>query len=827
MAYESWQDALNFLKRQTPDVFIKRKLNFITIHYLYIIGMSFLFSLILYGIGDVPYIDALFFGSGTATQSGLNTIDVNNLRFGQQFVLFIGAMFCNPIVIHSFVVFVRLYMFEKRFKDIVRDVRALRRTKSKTRTHHPDPEAGDDTVRGRAIRILRDTGRILTRHASEPPVKPVKKEVDSSDDGVKEKESDPEENHELVHAVSSEEVRLPSQIDPEQHIRFLQSQRNDDEDDALHIPSPREFDRGGRPQNVSELGGVVRQATTNLDIDQNTDSHQGLGRHITINEPDIHPTHKTNVTLPKAASRQRTQNSDMEPKPHQFQNKHKRANTFTGFGRSSTGRSAEYTPYLSYQPTIGRNSFFVNLTEEQREELGGIEYRALKTLALVLVLYFFCFHFFGWLCLAPWIVRTKKYGDVVRDAGQGRAWWGLFTASSMFNDLGFTVTANSMISFQEAVFPLLVGTFLIIIGNTGFPCMLRFVIWVASKVVREDSTVWEELRFLLDHPRRCFTLLFPAGATWWLFAILVILNGIDLIFFIILDLHNPVVTHLAPGIRFLDGLFQAASTRTAGFAVVNLAELHPAVQVSYMIMMYISVFPIAISMRRTNVYEEKSLGIYAPQNDDGQDPKEPSYVAAHLRKQLSFDLWFIFLGMFIIAIVEGARIENTNEYAFTLFSVLFEIVSAYGTVGLSLGYPTINASFSGEFKIISKLVIIAMQVRGRHRGLPYELDRAVLLPSEQLQKTEAGEAARMVARRRSSLGTMSAVDGTMESGRFRAETGLASGYDPEGKHKNERNGGTLSERHGGPARQGVGKVMYGLATAPEQIREEFEGTHER
>ena len=135
-------------------------------------------------------------------------------------------------------------------------------------------------------------------------------------------------------------------------------------------------------------------------------------------------------------------------------------------------------------------------------------------------------------------------------------------------------------------------------------------------------------------------------------------------------------------------------------------------------------------MRRTNVYEEKSLGIYTSTSEDVLDEKEPSYVGAHLRKQLSFDLWYIFLGLFIIAVAEGRRLENTNEYAFTLFSVLFEIVSAYGTVGLSLGYPDYNPSFSGQFGVISKLVIIAMQIRGRHRGLPYELDRAVLLPSD-------------------------------------------------------------------------------------------------
>lgn len=95
-----------------------------------------------------------------------------------------------------------------------------------------------------------------------------------------------------------------------------------------------------------------------------------------------------------------------------------------------------------------------------------------------------------------------------------------------------------MISFQYAVFPLLIGSFLIIIGNTGFPIMLRFVIWTTSKFVPRESAVYEELRFLLDHPRRCFILLFPSKATWWLFWVLFGLNGIDLLFFIILDVRT-------------------------------------------------------------------------------------------------------------------------------------------------------------------------------------------------------------------------------------------------------------------------------------------------
>ena len=391
----------------------------------------------------------------------------------------------------------------------------------------------------------------------------------------------------------------------------------------------------------------------------------------------------------------------------------------------------------------------------------------------------------------------------------------------MFNDLGFTLTPDSMVSFQTAVVPLLLGGFLIVIGNTGFPCMLRFVIWVSSFLVSHDSGVWEELRFLLDHPRRCFTLLFPSKATWWLFWILVVLNGVDTLFFIILDLDDPTVTSINPGgYRFLNGLFQAASTRTAGFASVDLANLHPGIQVSYLIMMYISVFPIAISVRRTNVYEEKSLGIYGSANEAAEDENEPSYVGAHLRRQLSFDLWYIFLGLFIIAIADGKKIQDTNDYAFTMFAVLFEIVSAYGTVGLSLGYPNVNTSFSAQFSVVSKLVIIAMQIRGRHRGLPYELDRAILLPSESLHRNEDADAnKRMQQRRNSSVTNIEAVDHAL-GGNNSMAGGTPTMASATGRDADHHASPELQKSHTGHmshsthARIGLGKIMAGLAAGP-------------
>jgi Trk-type K+ transport system membrane component len=39
-------------------------------------------------------------------------------------------------------------------------------------------------------------------------------------------------------------------------------------------------------------------------------------------------------------------------------------------------------------------------------------------------------------------------------------------------------------------------------------------------------------------------------------------------------------------------------------------------RVLYVVMMYVSVYPIALSVRSTNVYEEKSLGLFEEEMED-------------------------------------------------------------------------------------------------------------------------------------------------------------------------------------------------------------------
>ncbi|PSR76230.1 cation transport protein-domain-containing protein [Coniella lustricola] len=761
--YSIFWDQLKSLK---PS-FVSKKphFNFITAHYFWVVGLTIVASILIYAseAGSIAYIDALFFAAGANTQAGLNPVDVNKLNTFQQIVIMICSITSNPIAINSFVVFLRLFWFEKKFQDLVREARNRRATISKSKAKANtgvDPVSG---VNGRNIRVMHDGTRVRITNdgfvIDGPFQQPATANGAPSSAAV---DDDPSLGDDRTpgitfagtvkrsDGVEDAAVKMPDRSN-EEHIAILQRQRNTDNEEVLRIPGPRDVELGERPTRVENEAADEEPDPLSAQPNEYNDDARTSARPkgITIQEPTKKPSRREEfnddaiaflrVFTPFKIRKPRVMNSSGE-KLHQ----HSTGGSFARVRRNTVGTirdalsSSKYdlAPYLSWQPTLGRNSAFVGeLTDEQREELGGIEYRSLKTLSLILTLYFWGFWALSVVLLTPWIMHSS-YGSVVTGDGQGRPWWGIFTASSAFTDLGFTLTPDSMNSFNTAVYPLLVMSFFIVIGNTGFPVMLRFIIWVSSILAPRHSGLWEELRFLLDHPRRCFTLLFPSAATWWLFWLLVILNGLDLIFFVILDLGSGVVADLPAGIKVLDGAFQAFSTRTAGFSCVNLAELHPGVQTSYLIMMYISIFPIAISVRRTNVYEEKSLGIY--QGVEDSDEAEPagslSYVGAHLRRQLSFDLWYIFIGFFILSITEGTRIQNND---FSMFAILFEIVSAYGTVGLSLGYSGVNASLSSQFSVIGKLVIIAMQIRGRHRGLPYGLDRAVLLPSETRFRHEA------------------------------------------------------------------------------------------
>ncbi|KAJ8503159.1 hypothetical protein ONZ45_g11106 [Pleurotus djamor] len=360
--------------------------------------------------------------------------------------------------------------------------------------------------------------------------------------------------------------------------------------------------------------------------------------------------------------------------------------------RFISGMNAKVVSWLSFPLTVGRNSdiHVETLTDEQIEEVGGAEYRALRLLSYLVPSYFVLTQLFAYLLFAPWLSVTHTYDGVFEAQPRlvQKPWFALFQVMGAYTGGGLSLVDLGMVPFQSAYLMMVALMFVILAGNNALPI---FVIeWVAFEV---------------------------------------------------LNIGLPAFEALSVGPRTIAGLFQGLSARASGFAIVPIANLAPAVQFMYVILMYIAVYPVALSIRSTNVYEEKSLGIFqVPPDEKDQEPtnleslppreRVGKYLDWHLRRQVSNDMWWLVWSVFFIAIIERGSIMDENKKWFDMFRVLFELVSAFGGIGLTLGVPYDNFSFCGAMKPLSKLIIIVVMVRGRHRGLPLAVDRAILLPTE-------------------------------------------------------------------------------------------------
>lgn len=102
----------------------------------------------------------------------------------------------------------------------------------------------------------------------------------------------------------------------------------------------------------------------------------------------------------------------------------------------------------------------------------------------------------------------------------------------------------------------------------------------------------------------------------------------------------------------MDGLYQSLNTENAGFYIVTTSSIAPAMQIVTLFVIYISIFPLLISIRTTNIYEEGRVGLDAEEYEarEAEKHKQPKnggggqgLAGTHIRNQLAYDLWWIML----------------------------------------------------------------------------------------------------------------------------------------------------------------------------------------
>ncbi|KAH8169082.1 cation transport protein [Sarocladium implicatum] len=699
-------------------------LNYITIHYAYFIIGCLVSSLIFWGSSEpfrkFSYVDSLFMVTSAFTNTGLNTVNVSDLTTWQQVLLWLLMIIGSPIWVSLWTVMVRKSAFERRFKDIVEAERDMKKRQASLRR----APALHDALK-------------MSKPKTEPPSM----------------------------------TQMPGL-------------------------GTRPLLAAGIDNTSTDLAGIgapARRLHSEPTLVARTSENGepgSTGDHISFAIPQSPQTRNSINVARELSLAQRRPSSD-----------------------SDASSSIDLEDFLFHwekilgKHNVSHNGQFHGLSSEEREQIGGCEYRALKILALTVPMYFVLWQLFGALALGAWMsVYAKDRSAKVH----AHPWWaGIFLAISAFNNAGMALFDDSLISFGRSYFVLIVVAFLILAGNTAYPILLRFIIWSLLRILNATTSEraygpWKEtLQFILKYPRRVYTTLFPSRATWWLLTLLLVINSIDWVCFEILNINNNQVEALGLGQRIMDGWFQSISVRAAGVTVIPLPSLYIAMQVVYLIMMYISVYPVVITMRTSNVYEERSLGIYSddksvlsptasnsapfgssagasenpfvvPSRDEpnrgqflrrrktgavigdsmkramtfngvgvpapstskgGEESSRVNFIAQQIRGQLAHDLWWLVLAVFFIVLIETSHFMQ-DPVSYSVFNVLFEGVSAYGCVGLSIGFPGKDYSFVGAWHFGSKLVLCLVMLRGRHRGLPVAVDRAVRLPGEKMHQEE-------------------------------------------------------------------------------------------
>ncbi|KAL2134312.1 hypothetical protein VTI74DRAFT_509 [Chaetomium olivicolor] len=686
-------------------------LNFITIHYAYFTIVCLITSVVFWASSSparsISYTDSLFLVVSAMTEAGLNTVNLSQMTTWQQTLLFLLIIFGSSIWVSIWTVVARKHAFEQRFQDVVRAERMRRASRS-----------------GSAVNLPKLQRLLSFRKASTVPLS-----------------------------------QLP----------------------VVPPPGARSSDPNAEPPTPQH--GLCRAGSAGATVG-NSDA-SSLGPAVAPRERPLSPGRVVFVDTPRPNDAVSTGAQRLTDETQPLRRIRSEKDGLGGHGKDEFSMRQ-----LLAHKAGGRNAQFHGLSSEERERLGGCEYQALRVLSVIVPLYFVLWQLLGCLALGAWI--NNNLPDPPLRNGIKPWWLGIFNGVSAFNNSGMSLLDANMIPFQNSYFVLITMGLLILAGNTAYPVFLRLVIWSLLKLLTlttqddEFSGLKDTFKFILQYPRRVYTNLFPARPTWWLLFMLILLNSIDWVSFELLNLGNPAMESIPPGSRVLDGLFQALAVRSGGFYVVPIPSVYIGLQVLYVLMMYISAYPVVITMRHSNVYEERSLGIYAEDEVQESDPEQatsrPSSASAHRRSnaggsvaatvgraisrtftwhgvgarapppkqgpeshisfisqqihgQLAHDIWWLMLAVLIIVTINTGNFLR-DPVNFSVFNVIFEVVSAYGCVGISMGVPYDAYSFCGSWHTASKLVLCLVMLRGRHRGLPVALDRAVRLPGEVLHQEE-------------------------------------------------------------------------------------------
>jgi len=307
-----------------------------------------------------------------------------------------------------------------------------------------------------------------------------------------------------------------------------------------------------------------------------------------------------------------------------------------------------------------------------------------------------------------WLGRAARPLDALFNA--------LFHSISAFCNAGFSVFSTNLAAFPTDPIVNLTVIGLIVLGGLGFSV-------VHEVFNRQNLRTWLA-RLMRRSPEPAPRLSVHAVLVLRTSALLLLAGAV---FFFFFEYENAL-GRLPLGGKLLAALFQSVTPRTAGFNTVPFDSLKPVTMFIFIILMFIgaspggtgggiktSTFAVLFLTLRNLVAARSEVEVR-----NRSIPRDTVYRAAAI---------FIGAGT-VLALVFGVLLVSEQR---PFVNLLFEAVSAFGTVGLSTGVTPL-LSIPGKLSIILLMYVgrlgpltLALAMRGRLSRLPVQYPQARII----------------------------------------------------------------------------------------------------
>jgi trk system potassium uptake protein len=267
------------------------------------------------------------------------------------------------------------------------------------------------------------------------------------------------------------------------------------------------------------------------------------------------------------------------------------------------------------------------------------------------------------------------------------AYFSVFHAVSAFCNAGFALLSDNFIGFQKAWGLNIIICFLIISGGIGF--------FVLSELRRKRPFTRRALSRLSLHSKIVLSV-----------TCILVISGAILI--TAMEWRNTVSGFSLPQ-RFLAGFFQSVTARTAGFNTLPIGDMANGALFLMIILMFIGASPGSCGggIKTTTVACLSSLGMSRLKGMEKPTIFKRSITQESVARAASVamvSMLVVVAGTMLMLLAEGGSGGILDRGKF--IKIFFEVVSAFGTVGLSTG-------ITGTLTALGKLIITAVMFVGR------------------------------------------------------------------------------------------------------------------